>query len=230
MQIFTSVSVKCSSKSQTTQNITPTPQNILDELLTRAPEYGDEVTGELAPIPLNAMLNWPKVCALPQASWVFKSLSIKICMQPDQRMLELRLLGNFFTWRFHPGFHSVDNPWHVIVITDPGWPLAYKISHNVLTLSPFWLKGEPYSLSHMLNNDPLIPQSVGEAVYQAQLSTLSYHHRHSPACRWNDHQNHPRPLAHASLPHHLLGLRVEIPATPSRTFAVNPATRVVILV
>ncbi|KAK0449086.1 uncharacterized protein EV420DRAFT_1565839 [Desarmillaria tabescens] len=57
---------------------------------------------------------------------------------------------------------------------------AYCIASNVQALDNFWLKGEPYSLNHMLNNDPLAPQFVGGTVYQVLLNSMKYHQWYSP--------------------------------------------------
>eukprot|EP00210_Caulerpa_lentillifera_P007692 g7343.t1 len=57
-------------------------------------------------------------------------------------------------------------------------PLHYKT--NVALSADFNMKGQPYSLRNMLNDDPLAPQFAGGTVYQAFLSALSYHRWHSP--------------------------------------------------
>lgn len=57
-------------------------------------------------------------------------------------------------------------------------PLQYQT--GVALSANIWLKGQPYSLKDMLNNDPLAPQFAGGSVYQAFLSALSYHRWRSP--------------------------------------------------
>lgn len=57
-------------------------------------------------------------------------------------------------------------------------PLQYQT--GVALSANIWLKGQPYSLKDMLNDDPLAPQFAGGSVYQAFLSALSYHRWHSP--------------------------------------------------
>jgi phosphatidylserine decarboxylase len=52
--------------------------------------------------------------------------------------------------------------------------------HDVKARDRFWIKGQPYSLDHMLADDSLAPQFVGGTIYQAFLSALSYHRWHSP--------------------------------------------------
>jgi phosphatidylserine decarboxylase len=57
---------------------------------------------------------------------------------------------------------------------------VYNIAHDIKAHDNFWLKGQPYSLYHMLDNDPLAPQFVGGTIYQAFLSATKYHRWHSP--------------------------------------------------
>lgn len=64
----------------------------------------------------------------------------------------------------------------VIVNACESAPLTLK--RNVAADSPFWLKGQEYSLYDMLQRDELAHTFVGGCVYQAYLSALSYH-------RWN---------------------------------------------
>eukprot|EP00210_Caulerpa_lentillifera_P006562 g6267.t1 len=65
-----------------------------------------------------------------------------------------------------------------IVVSCESAPLQYKT--NVALSADFNMKGQPYSLRNMLNDDPLAPQFAGGIVYQAFLSALSYHRWHSP--------------------------------------------------
>lgn len=52
---------------------------------------------------------------------------------------------------------------------------------DVSARDTFWLKGEPYSLMHMLNNDSdYAEQFVGGTVVQGFLSVTGYHRWHSP--------------------------------------------------
>ena len=44
----------------------------------------------------------------------------------------------------------------------------------------FWLKGQPYSLADMLDDDEMVEPFEGGVVYQAYLSALNYHRWHSP--------------------------------------------------
>jgi phosphatidylserine decarboxylase len=54
------------------------------------------------------------------------------------------------------------------------------VARDVKRTDRFWIKAQPYSLRHMLANDPLAEQFVGGTIYQAFLSALSYHRWHIP--------------------------------------------------
>jgi phosphatidylserine decarboxylase len=87
---------------------------------------------------------------------------------------------DFFTRLFRPNVRPVQFPTNDSIVNSACESTIYKISFNIRALDSFWLKGEPYSLNHMLNNDELAPQFVGGTVYQAFLSALNYHRWHSP--------------------------------------------------
>lgn len=54
------------------------------------------------------------------------------------------------------------------------------LARNVGLIDRFWIKAQPYSLQHMLDSDALAAQFDGGTVYQAFLSSFSYHRWHSP--------------------------------------------------
>jgi phosphatidylserine decarboxylase len=87
---------------------------------------------------------------------------------------------DFFTRRFREGARPVDGPEDDSVITNACESTPYKIAYNIKERDTFWIKGEPYSLRHMLNNDPLTSQFIGGSVFQSFLSSLDYHRWHSP--------------------------------------------------
>jgi phosphatidylserine decarboxylase len=87
---------------------------------------------------------------------------------------------NFFTRLFRPGVRPVVFPNFGFIINCPCESTVYKIAYNIKARDTFWLKGEPYSLNHMLNNDPFAPQFVGGTIFQSFLSALMYHRWHSP--------------------------------------------------
>lgn len=89
---------------------------------------------------------------------------------------------DFFTRRFREGVrpvHGSDNDADT-VITSACESTVYRIARKFQARDRFWLKGEPYSLEHMLNHDDLAPRFAGGTIYQAYLNALDYHRWHSP--------------------------------------------------
>lgn len=87
---------------------------------------------------------------------------------------------DFFTRRFRQGRRPVASPDDDAVIANACESSPYKLAKNVKLRDHFWIKGQPYSLYHMMAGDPLVENFVGGTVYQAFLSALSYHRWHSP--------------------------------------------------
>jgi len=87
---------------------------------------------------------------------------------------------DFFTRQFRPGQRPIAGIDDDSIITNACESAPYRIAHHVKETDPFWIKGQPYSLRHMLNNDSFTEQFIGGTVYQAFLSALSYHRWHSP--------------------------------------------------
>jgi phosphatidylserine decarboxylase len=87
---------------------------------------------------------------------------------------------DFFTRRWREGVRPIASPHDASVICNACESSPYLISHNVKLNDKFSLKEQPYSLLHMLDNDPLAVQFSGGTVYQAFLSALSYHRWHAP--------------------------------------------------
>ena len=87
---------------------------------------------------------------------------------------------NFFTRTFREGLRPVASPDDGAVIANACESAPYRIAKGVKARDRFWIKAQPYSLSHMLANDPLADLFEGGTVYQAFLSALSYHRWHSP--------------------------------------------------
>ena len=87
---------------------------------------------------------------------------------------------DFFTREFKDGQRPIASPHNDSVITNACESAPYKLAHNVKRDDKFWIKGQPYSLRHMLANDEFTNQFEGGTIYQAFLSALSYHRWHSP--------------------------------------------------
>jgi len=87
---------------------------------------------------------------------------------------------DFFTRVFRPGRRPVASPDDGAVIANACESAPYRLATKVKLRDRFWVKDQPYSLGHMLADDPLAAQFEGGTVYQAFLSALSYHRWHSP--------------------------------------------------
>jgi len=87
---------------------------------------------------------------------------------------------DFFTRQFRPGRRPVASPHDDSVIVSAAEATPFSVQRNVKLYDTFWLKGQPYSLTHMMNNDSRAEQFVGGTVYQGFLSADSYHRWHAP--------------------------------------------------
>jgi phosphatidylserine decarboxylase len=87
---------------------------------------------------------------------------------------------DFFTRQFRPGVRPVEAADDNRIVNNACESTVYCIAHDVKAHDKFWLKGQPYSLYHMLDNDALAHQFVGGTIYQAFLSAIKYHRWHSP--------------------------------------------------
>ncbi|RYP75396.1 hypothetical protein DL769_003834 [Monosporascus sp. CRB-8-3] len=81
-------------------------------------------------------------------------------------------------------FRNIDKLRLVAHADDPRWVVSsceskpFALQTNVKEYDSFWLKGQPYSVTEMLNHRPEAGRFVGGTVYQAFLNATSYH-------RWN---------------------------------------------
>ncbi|KAJ8454370.1 hypothetical protein ONZ45_g19336 [Pleurotus djamor] len=88
----------------------------------------------------------------------------------------------YFTRLFRPGRREIEDAFvnDDSVIHSPCESAVYRIEHSVHAYDQFWVKGQPYSIHHMLNHDALAPQFSNGTVLQAYLSPTKYHRWHSP--------------------------------------------------
>lgn len=91
-----------------------------------------------------------------------------------------RSWDDFFTRELRAGIRPVAHPDDDSVIVNACESAPYRIARHVSFRDRFWIKAQPYSIVHMLANDPLAPLFAGATIYQAYLSPLSYHRWHSP--------------------------------------------------
>ena len=87
--------------------------------------------------------------------------------------------NDFFIRQFKPGMRPVSEPGNDKVIVSACESAPFSISNNVSNRDTFWIKGQPYSLEHMLQGR-YVDYFAGGTVYQAFLSARNYHRWHSP--------------------------------------------------
>ncbi len=87
--------------------------------------------------------------------------------------------NDFFIRQFKPGYRPVAAPDDPKVIVSACEAAPFALSTNVKKMDTFWMKGQPYSLEHMLAGHH-VDYYEGGIVYQAYLSAENYHRWHSP--------------------------------------------------
>jgi phosphatidylserine decarboxylase len=85
-----------------------------------------------------------------------------------------------FSRRLAPGARPVASPHDDNVIVSACESTPYGLRTDAKLRDELWLKGQPYSLHDMLDNDPGISEFAGGTVYQAFLSATNYHRWYSP--------------------------------------------------
>jgi phosphatidylserine decarboxylase len=87
---------------------------------------------------------------------------------------------DFFTRQLRAGVRPVAAPTDDAVVINACEASPFAVAYDVKALDRFWIKDQPYSLLHVLGDDPYAPQFVGGALYQGFLNALAYHRWHSP--------------------------------------------------
>jgi len=87
---------------------------------------------------------------------------------------------DFFTRRFRPGVRPVLFPDDNRVINSACESEFYAMATDVKEIDRFWVKGQPYSLSHLLNHHKYTSSFVGGTIFQGYLNAMRYHRWHSP--------------------------------------------------
>ena len=88
-------------------------------------------------------------------------------------------MDHFFNREFRKGVRELGFPDQPNVINAACKSKLYNIAKNVGATSEFWLKGEPYSLEHMLAGN-YVEEFTGGTVFQGFLEVTGYHRWHSP--------------------------------------------------
>jgi len=89
---------------------------------------------------------------------------------------------DFFTREFREGLRPIEGEGDdsIIVNACESAPFRIATGDEVKRRNKFWIKGQPYSLEHMLDSDKRTELFVGGTVYQAFLSAKSFHRWNSP--------------------------------------------------
>jgi phosphatidylserine decarboxylase len=99
---------------------------------------------------------------------------------PDDEHWGFTSWNDFFTRAFVEGQRPVAAPDDDAVIVSACESTPFGLRTDVALHDRFWLKGQPYSLHDMLDNDEAAPEFAGGTVYQAFLSATNYHRWHAP--------------------------------------------------
>ncbi|KAJ2917303.1 hypothetical protein MD484_g3149, partial [Candolleomyces efflorescens] len=92
-----------------------------------------------------------------------------------------RSWDDFFTRELRPGIRPVGEPQLTNLISAACESTFYRVKKGAKEADRFWIKGEPYSLRHMLNHDEDYAEKLyGGTVFQGFLAVTSYHRWHSP--------------------------------------------------
>lgn len=87
--------------------------------------------------------------------------------------------NDYFHRQIQPQNRPIDGPDDPKVVVSANDGTVYNIASNVQPLDTFWLKGQPYSLVNMLNNQ-YVERFVGGNVFQSFLSGADYHRWRAP--------------------------------------------------
>ena len=98
---------------------------------------------------------------------------------PSAPYFGFRSWNDFFIRKFRPGVRPVADPGNDKVIVSACESAPFAISTSVHRSESFWIKSQPYSLTHLLAG-LFVDEFVGGTVYQAFLSAKNYHRWHSP--------------------------------------------------
>lgn len=154
---------------------------------------------------------------------------------PSDRYYGFKSWDDFFTREFQPGVRPVASPKDDDVIANACESAPLKHVSGVKKSNRFWLKKQPYSLSDMMNFDPLSESFDGGTVYQAFLSALSYHRWHSPVSgvvkkAFVVNGSYYLENRHEGFMHHDAGKADSSAPNDSQAFLTAVATRAVIFI
>lgn len=132
----------------------------------------------LPAVPGSGELNyWDRQPTAEQAKEIF--IDTFVC-DPAKDHWGFDSWDKFFTRTFRDGKRPVAALDDDRVVVNACESAPFNLARDVKQRDTFWIKGQPYSLQHMMDDDELVHQFVGGTVYQAFLSAKSYHRWCSP--------------------------------------------------
>jgi len=99
---------------------------------------------------------------------------------PKAMTLGYKSFDEYFNRKFASDVRQVEFPERTDIIGGACESVMYKLATDVELSDEFWIKGEPYSLNHMLNSHRLADQFKCGTVYQGFLQVTNYHRWHAP--------------------------------------------------
>jgi phosphatidylserine decarboxylase len=104
---------------------------------------------------------------------------VYVC-KPDQEYWGYSSFDDYFNRLFHDTIRPVESHERDDIIGGACESVMYKIAHKVNLEDEFWIKGEPYSLRHMLHASEFADGFDGGSIIQGFLQVTSYHRWHAP--------------------------------------------------
>lgn len=86
----------------------------------------------------------------------------------------------FFTRKLRKGARPIASINNNNVIVNPCENAPYGVFYSIKEYDAYWIKSQPYSLAHLLDNDPYISKFIGGTIYQGFLNPFTYHRLHAP--------------------------------------------------
>jgi len=116
----------------------------------------------------------------PHGSELMPNFVQDFACRPSQPFFGFTSWDDFFVRKLNPSARPIVAPADNLVINCACDSSVYEKKTDVKAHASFWIKGQPYSLYHILDNHDLTSQFVGGTVLQATLSPVDYHRWHSP--------------------------------------------------
>lgn len=102
-----------------------------------------------------------------QTNYTFEEMFV---CDPKDKHHGYKSWDDFFTrlFRFEDGIRPIASPDDDSVVANCCESKTYKVAHGVHGRDKFWIKGQPYSVTDMLDHDPLAEHFIGGTIYQVR--------------------------------------------------------------